>query len=153
MDKNIDFESLSKIGLSPIYAKVDAMKCKLAYQFCMALLSSVDNWKNHYERTKNWFDAPLYARWKLEDIDKKVYFWKVVADNIKKRPSEFFEEFPEEYHCYTEENYTKLCEWVDKKDEKIIFVDDSYDDSYNNDPESATMYSLSHGYGDEIGYD
>ena len=153
MEKDIDFDKLSETGLSPIYARAEGLKHLLAYKFCMTLLASVDNWERHYEKAKSWFDGPLWAREKLSDLDKKVYFWRKIAINIKKRPYVFFEEFPEEYHCYTEENYTKLCEWVKRKDERIIVVKDDVGNGYYDDTESSIMNALSHGYGDEIGYD
>ena len=154
MEGNNEFEDLSRIGLGPLYSRFKVMKYKAAYKYCMTLLSKIDSWEQHYERTKNWFNAPMWRRWELSDLDKKVYFWKMIANNIRKRPLDFYDEFPEEYHCYTEDNYKKLCNWLDKKDERIIVTDNYHDDNcYNDDPESVIMGALSHGYGDEIGYD
>lgn len=145
-----NFEDLGRTGLGPIYARADGLKYKLAYKFCMALLSEVDNWEQHYARAKNWFSAPIWARRELSELDKKVFFWKSIADVLNKNPEVFLKEFPEKYHCYTQDNYDKLCKWIDRKTEKIIIVNDNYSDI---DEESAIMSALSHGYGDEIGYD
>lgn len=117
MKKEIDLEIICRLGLGPIYTKAEILKKELSYKYCMGILEMVGEWENHYRNAERSFRrSNFYGQWIIEedlsDIDKIVFFWKNIADNIKQGSKSFYDAFPEEYHKYSEDNFKRLIKWL-----------------------------------------
>jgi len=118
MKKENDLEIVCRLGLKPVYVKVERIKRKLAYEYCMGILGKIDDWETAWQNAKRSFDrSAFYGRWIVEadlsETQKVVFFWKKLADEIVKDSRSFYDGFPEEYHFYSEENFIKLCDWLE----------------------------------------
>lgn len=118
MKKEQGLDVTHRLGLGPIYARADIIRRKLAYSYCMGILQKIKGWEVLYSNAKYSFKrSAFYGRWIVEEDfgeeGKKVFFWKTIADEIINNSKEFYLGFPEKYHCYTEENFQKLCDWLE----------------------------------------
>ncbi len=120
MKKENDLDIVCRLGLAPIYARAEVLKRKLAHDYCLGILNKIDNWESAWNDAKRCFDrSAFYGRWivdaDLSEFQRIVFFWKILADEIQKGSKAFYEGFPEKYHSYSEENFNKLCDWLESQ--------------------------------------
>ena len=120
MKKENDLEIVCRLGLKPVYARVEALKRELAYEYCMGILNKIEDWEIGWRDAKRSFDrSAFYGRWIVEadlsETHRFIFFWKILADEIKKGSKVFYESFPESIHYYSEENFIKLCDWLEEQ--------------------------------------
>lgn len=118
MKKENDLEIVCRLGLKPVYARAESFKRKLAYEYCMGILEKIKSWETDWRDAKRSFDrSAFYGRWIVEadlsETQRVVFFWKTLADEIERDTKSFYDAFPEEYHFYSEENFIKLCNWLE----------------------------------------
>lgn len=120
MKKEKELEIVCRLGLKPVYARVEALKRELAYEYCMGILNKIEDWEIGWRDAKRSFDrSAFYGRWIVEadlsETHRIIFFWKILADEIKKDSKVFCENFPESSHYYSEENFIKLCDWLEQR--------------------------------------
>ena len=118
MKKENDLEIVCRLGLKPVYARVESFKRKMAHEYCMGILGKIESWENAWQDAKRSFDrSAFYGRWIVEndlsETQRVVFFWKTLADEIERGSKTFYDDFPEKYHFYSEENFIKLCDWLE----------------------------------------
>lgn len=163
MDFDIDLDSLSEKGLKFVYFKAKMMKYKTAVEYCDFILSYINDWENRYKKAMSYFEGChsgccgfnkmssvdcVYSDSNrfLDILDKQAFFWKFLRDEIKNNQEKLVEVFPEECHCYSEENYKKLLGVLKSKFRWTMKSSNVSDD------EGRIMAALSSGNGDAFGF-
>ena len=152
-----DFDVLNKLGLEPIYRRLEVKKRKLAIEYCKAMLNKVDNWRKLYENAKRCISRSSFYGYKIVESDlptleKTVFFWKVIETEIENRPKDFFEAFPESNHKYTEENFKRLYDYVLHSKHWWKHPVNISNRQSNIDGETGIMSALENGSGDDVGF-
>ena len=152
-----DFDVRNKLGIEPIYRRLEVKKRKLAIEYCKAMLNKVDNWRKLYENAKRCLSRSSFYGYKivesdLSTLEKTVFFWKVIETEIENRPKEFFEAFPESNHKYTEENFKRLYDYVLHSKHWWTKPVNISNRQSNVDGETSIMSALENGSGDDIGF-
>lgn len=116
-NKEDDSDLINKSGLGPLYAKIEVGKRKLAIEFCKSLLFKIDNWEEYYKNAKHCINRSFFYGYSivesdLSDIEKKVFFWKTLKEEIEINPETLYKVFPERCHSYNDDNFKKLYDWV-----------------------------------------
>ena len=116
-NKEDDFEIINQLGLEPLYAKNEVRKKKIAIEFCKVLLSKIDNWEEYYNNAKRCINRSFFYGYSivesdLSDIEKKVFFWKTLIEEIESNSDTLYKVFPEKYHSYNDNNFKKLYDWI-----------------------------------------
>lgn len=114
MEKS-NFEEASRLGLKMLYLKLKIKKRSAASEYCKGILASLDNWEEHYTVAKRAINRSSFYGYKvveadLSEIEKMVFFWKTLANEIEHSKPDFLAALPEKCHVYTEENFKKLYE-------------------------------------------
>ena len=125
--QELNFEEASRIGLEMLYIDLKVKKRKLAANYCRGLLALVDDWESHYKVASNCINRSAFYGYKivendLSEINKMVFFWKTLADEIENPRDDFYATLPEKEHTYTKENFKKLYDLLVARSYSVVDV-------------------------------
>lgn len=127
MNETGNFKELSKKGLAKLYYKAEKAKQDSALEQCKNILALADNWERHYNDAlycikRSFFYGNEIIEKDLSETDKIVFFWKTLEDEIENNWETIQQVFPLNFHCYSEDNFKLLVEYIKGAPVKELFT-------------------------------
>jgi len=125
MKNKPNFKDASRAGLEILYINLRLKNRKTVSKYCRDLLSLVDDWENRYKIASNCVRRSSFYGYKivkedLSEIDKMVFFWKRLADEIESDREDFHKYLTEKQHFYSEENFKRLYDLIASRRYSIV---------------------------------